>query len=68
MPHYTLKSLKPMRKIRTLVMGAMGMMAVLFSGQVQSSMCCVSCAMRKEDEVEMLQEVDRLRKLLEKEE
>ena len=56
-----------MRKIRTLVIGAMGMMAVLFSGQVQSSMCCVSCAMRKEDEVELQEDVDRLRKLEEKE-
>jgi len=30
-------------------------------------MCCVSCAMRKEDEVELQEDVDRLRKLKEKE-
>ena len=48
-------------------MTMMSFATVLFSGQVQSSMCCVSCAMKKEDEIELREDVDRLRKLKEKE-
>ena len=56
-----------MKTARMIMMTLLSMITVLFSGQVQSSMCCVSCAMRKEDEVELQEDVDRLRKLEEKE-
>jgi len=57
-----------MKTARMIMMTIMSFMTVLFSGQVQSSMCCVSCAMKKEDEIELREDVDRLRKLKEKEE
>ncbi len=56
-----------MKTARMIMMTIMSFMTVLLSGQVQSSMCCVSCAMRKEDEVELQEDVDRLRKLEAKE-
>jgi len=56
-----------MKTARMIMMTIMSFMTVLFSGQVQSSMCCVSCAMKKEDEIELREDVDRLRKLKEKE-
>jgi len=56
-----------MKTARMIMMTLLSTITVLFSGQVQSSMCCVSCAMRKEDEVELQEDVDRLRKLEEKE-
>lgn len=57
-----------MKTARMITMAVMSFMTVLFSGQVQSSMCCVSCAMRKEDEVELQEDVDQLRKQKAKEE
>ena len=56
-----------MKTVRMIMMTILSTITVLLSGQVQSSMCCVSCAMRKEDEVELQEDVDRLRKLEEKE-
>ena len=56
-----------MKTVRMIMMTLLSTITVLFSGQVQSSMCCVSCAMRKEDEVELQEDVDRLRKQKEKE-
>jgi len=56
-----------MKRARMIMMTLLSTITVLFSGQVQSSMCCVSCAMRKEDEVELQEDVDRLRKQKEKE-
>lgn len=56
-----------MKTARMIMMTIMSFVTVLFSGQVQSSMCCVSCAMKKEDEIELREDVDRLRKLEEKE-
>jgi len=56
-----------MKTARMIIMTLMSTITVLFSGQVQSSMCCMSCAMRKEDEVELQEDVDRLRKLKAKE-
>ncbi len=56
-----------MKTARMIMMTLLSTITVLFSGQVQSSMCCVSCAMRKEDEVELQEDVDRVRKLEAKE-
>jgi hypothetical protein len=51
-----------MKTARMIMMTILSTITVLFSGQVQSSMCCVSCAMRKEDEIELQEDVDRYRK------
>ena len=56
-----------MKRARMIMMTLLSFMTVLFSGQVQSNMCCVSCAMRKEDEIELQEDVDRLQKLKAKE-
>jgi len=47
-----------MKYIKAIITGVMTMATVFFSGQVQSTMCCVSCAMKKEDEVELKEEGD----------
>ena len=52
-----------MKRARMIMMTIMSFATVLVSGQVQSSMCCVSCAMRKEDEIELQEDVDRLQYL-----
>jgi len=43
-----------MKYIKAIITGVMTMTTVFFSGQVQTTMCCVSCAMKKEDEVEFI--------------